>query len=124
MHDACVLTSAVCVHRASRKADQVADVDGVDSGLPSEQKRARQLQGKRKKKRACDKFVASGMCKFGDSCKFSHDTHGAARPANGEEQKRDEIALRESGHGEHETERKAETHVMTNDRSDAAMAVR
>ena len=64
-----------------------------DSSLPSEQKRARHMQGKRTKKRSCDKFLSTGSCKFGDRCKFSHDVNEASKQADGSEQKDDSAVL-------------------------------
>ena len=86
-----------------------AGEDGTDSGLPAEQKRARHMQGKRKKRRLCDKFVATGVCKFGDSCKFSHDIKEATKQTEVTAQNGDVSKLLENGSAESEQKRKSET---------------
>ena len=50
--------------------------------LPAMQKRAKLLQGRRKKKRPCEKLVQTGHCRFGDRCKFSHDPERIASEAH------------------------------------------
>ena len=53
------------------KAGQRPDAD-VDDSIPVQQKRAKLMQGWKKKKRPCDRFFSTGFCRFGDNCKFSH----------------------------------------------------
>ena len=68
--------------RAKRtKREEVGDeekageraADGVDDSLPAQQKRAKLMQGWKKKKRPCERFFSAGHCRFGDNCKFSHE---------------------------------------------------
>ncbi len=55
----------------------------AEGELPAQQKRAKLLQGRRKKKRPCEKLMQTGHCRFGERCKFSHDPQriaGALQP--------------------------------------------
>ena len=108
-------------HKSKRKAEQAAQWsesgEGGDTELPSQQKRARAMQGKRKMKRPCDNFVTSGACKFGERCKFSHDTSEAHLPTNGDERKE------EGGEGEQRAEEQR-IQLDSAGPADAAMEVR
>ena len=84
------------------------------------------MQGKRKKKRPCDKFVTTGVCKFGDRCKFSHDVSDLTKRADGDEVKQDATAGQHNGHGEdseQKIDRDDEASITREGQDDAVLAV-